>query len=573
MLESRNASEKVKILVVDDHVENILALQGTLADPTYNVFKATSGAEALRLILKHEFAVILLDVVMPKMDGLETARIIRRRDASKDVPLIFLTANGAEPGLNHKAYSLGAVDFLVKPLDTDVVKAKVSVFVDLFRKTQQIRLQQEQLREAERRQTEEGQQFLAAASEALLSSLEYRDTLAAVAKLAVPRLGDFCWVGVAAGEPEGSPDLIIAQVDAEKGAQAEELFRKLPVNREHGLGTVMRTRKSELISEFLEPPSSLSDSEELKTLRALGLRSVMTVPMLVRDRILGTITFAITAPRQAHTAGDLGIAEDLAHRAAFAIDNARLYQQAQDAIRARDEFLSIASHELRTPLTPLQLQLQRLVKQLEKESGLKGSSDGFKTVLKRCEQQVLRLNALVENLLDVSRITSGQLKIQPERVDLVEMLRDIVGRFTEELVSANCGVDLGVGESIVGQWDRVRIEQVVTNLITNAIKYGSGKPIEIRLIKEGQIARFSIRDNGIGIAPEEQTRIFGCFERAVSTRAYGGLGLGLYIAQQILDAHGGRIRVESVPNHGALFIVDLPLEPQNLGPPALSALA
>src|SRR5712692_1249964 len=566
MLERWNPSEKVKILVVDDHPENILALKATLADPTYDVFTATSGAEALGLILKHEFAVILLDVVMPKMDGLETARIIRRRDASKDIPLIFLTANGTEVGLNYKAYSLGAVDFLIKPIDTDVVKAKVSVFVDLFRKTQQICLQQEQLRQTERRQAEAGQQFLAAASEALLSSLQYRETLAAVARLAVPRLGDFCMVEVAAGESDGGSDFTIAQVDPEKGAQAEELFRKLSVDREHGIATVMRTRKSELISESVgQPPSAL--------LRAMGLTSVMTVPMTVRERILGAITFAIAAPCQAHNEADLAIAEDLAHRAAFAIDNARLYQQAQDAIRARDEFLSIASHELRTPLTPLQLQLQRLVKQLEKESGLKGSSDGFKTVLKRCEQQVLRLNALVENLLDVSRITSGQLKIQPERVDLVEMLRDIVGRFTEELVSANCGVDLGVGESIVGQWDRVRIEQVVTNLITNAIKYGSGKPIEIRLIKEGQIARFSIRDNGIGIAPEEQTRIFGCFERAVSTRAYGGLGLGLYIAQQILDAHGGRIRVESVPNHGALFIVDLPLELQNLGPPALSALA
>ncbi len=566
MLERWNPSEKVKILVVDDHPENILALKATLADPTYDVFTATSGAEALGLILKHEFAVILLDVVMPKMDGLETARIIRRRDASKDIPLIFLTANGTEVGLNYKAYSLGAVDFLIKPIDTDVVKAKVSVFVDLFRKTQQICLQQEQLRQTERRQAEAGQQFLAAASEALLSSLQYRETLAAVARLAVPRLGDFCMVEVAAGESDGGSDFTIAQVDPEKGAQAEELFRKLSVDWEHGIATVMRTRKSELISESVgQAPSAL--------LRAMGLTSVMTVPMTVRERILGAITFAIAAPRQAHNEADLAIAEDLAHRAAFAIDNARLYQQAQDAIRARDEFLSIASHELRTPLTPLQLQLQRLVNQLEKESSLNGSSNGMKIALKRSERQVLRLTALVENLLDVSRITSGHLRIQPEWVDLVEVLRDVVGRFTEELGRAGCEVDLDAGESVVGQWDRLRIEQVVTNLIANAIKYGSGKPIEIRLIKNGRTAGFSIRDNGIGIAPEQQTRIFGRFERAVSTRAYGGLGLGLYIAQQILDAHGGRIRVESAPNQGARFIVELPLQPDNLERLALNALA
>jgi signal transduction histidine kinase/DNA-binding response OmpR family regulator len=566
MPERRNPSEKVKILVVDDHRANTLALQATLADPTCEVFMATSGADALGLILKHEFAVILLDVVMPKMDGLDTARIIRRRDASKDIPIIFLTANGTEVGLNRKAYALGAVDFMIKPLDTEVVKAKVSVFVDLFRKTQQICLQQEQLRQAERRQAEEGQRFLAAASEALLSSLQYRDTLAAVARLAVPRLGDFCMVEVAAGESDGGSDFTIAQVDPEKGAQAEELFRKLSVDRKHGIGTVMRTRKSELISELVgQPPSAL--------LRAMGLTSVMTVPMTVRDRILGAITFAIAAPRQAHSESDLAIAEDLAHRAAFAIDNARLYRQAQDAIRARDEFLSIASHELRTPLTPLQLQLQRMVKQLEKESGLNGSSDGMKIALKRSERQVLRLTALVENLLDVSRITSGHLRIQPEWVDLVEVLRDVVGRFAEELGRAGCEVDLDAGESVVGQWDRLRIEQVVTNLIANAIKYGSGKPIEIRLLKNGRTAGFSVRDNGIGIAPEQQTRIFGRFERAVSTRAYGGLGLGLYIAQQILDAHGGHIRVESVPNQGARFIVELPLQPETVERPPSSALA
>ena len=566
MLARRNLSEKVKILLVDDHRENIIALQGALDDPTLEVFTATSGDEALGLILKHEFAVILLDVVMPKMDGLETARIIRQRDASKDIPLIFLTANETEVGLNRKAYSLGAVDFLIKPLDIDVVKAKVSVFVDLFRKTQQICLQQERLRKAERRQAEAGQQFLAAASEALLSSLRYQDTLAAVARLAVPRLGDFCMVEVAAGESEGGSDFTIAQVDPNKGAQAEELFRKLAVDREHGFGTVMRTRKSELISERMgQPPSAL--------LRGMGLTSVMTVPMTVRERILGAITFAIAAPRHAHSEADLTIAEDLAHRAAFAIDNARLYRQAQDAIRARDEFLSIASHELRTPLTPLQLQLQKMVKQLEKESSLNGSSEGMKTSLKRSERQVLRLTALVENLLDVSRITSGHLRVQLERVDLVEVLRDVVGRFTEELGRAGCEVDLDAAESIVGQWDRLRIEQVVTNLIANAIKYGSGKPIDIRVIKNGKTAGFSIRDNGIGIAPEQQTRIFGRFERAVSTRAYGGLGLGLYIAQQIVDAHGGRIGVESAPNQGARFTVELPLQPENPEPLALNAFA
>jgi signal transduction histidine kinase len=173
---------------------------------------------------------------------------------------------------------------------------------------------------------------------------------------------------------------------------------------------------------------------------------------------------------------------------------------------------------------------------------------------------VTRLTALVDNLLDVSRITSGHLTLQREEFDLAEVTKDVTERFAEEISRAGCSLQLDANGPVIGCWDRVRIEQVVTNLLANAIKYGGGKPIEITVNPQDEGAHFAIRDYGIGIAADERERIFERFERAVSSRAYGGLGLGLYIARQILNAHGGSIQVESGPGSGSLFRVWLPSE-------------
>jgi PleD family two-component response regulator len=201
----------VDILIVDDHPENLVALEGVLARGDYRLVMATSGSEALKQVLKNDFAVILLDVMMPLMDGFETASLIRGREASRHIPIVFLTANTTDVSFIYKAYAVGGVDYLVKPIEPDVVRAKVAVFVDLFRKTQQIRRQEAQLREAERlraeealraerRQNEERYRFLASASAALLSTLEYRATLERVARLAVPRWPTgACWTSVTTG--------------------------------------------------------------------------------------------------------------------------------------------------------------------------------------------------------------------------------------------------------------------------------------------------------------------------------------------------------------------------------------
>jgi signal transduction histidine kinase len=240
-----------------------------------------------------------------------------------------------------------------------------------------------------------------------------------------------------------------------------------------------------------------------------------------------------------------------------AIENSRLYREAQEAVRARDEFLSIASHELKTPLTTLQLQIQGLARKL-KSSGDQPALQGLVARVATSERQVERLTALINNLLDISRITAGRLDLDLEPVDLAAVAREAAARFREDLARAGCVLELRADGECVGQWDRLRLEQVVTNLLSNAAKYGAGRPIEIEVDGGDATARFSIRDHGIGIPAEHQARIFERFERAVSDRHYGGLGLGLWIVRQIVDAFGGTIQVESQAGAGSTFTVLLP---------------
>jgi len=250
----------------------------------------------------------------------------------------------------------------------------------------------------------------------------------------------------------------------------------------------------------------------------------------------------------------------LAAQAAVAIDNARLFQRSREAIALRDEFLSICSHELKTPLTTLKLQTQMNRRIFNQKGSM--PTERASALLSTTDRQVDRLSRLVDDMLDVSRIATGKLRMEFESFDIAALVREVAERMRPQLESASCDLRLEIGPRVMGQWDRFRIDQVVTNLITNAIKYGPGKPVHIGVAEEGGEARITVRDEGIGIAPEHHGRIFERFERAVgSDSQVGGLGLGLYITRQILEAQGGTIRVESEVGRGATFIVELPLEP------------
>jgi signal transduction histidine kinase len=235
----------------------------------------------------------------------------------------------------------------------------------------------------------------------------------------------------------------------------------------------------------------------------------------------------------------------------------RLLEEVQDALRARDEFLTVASHELKTPLTSLRLEAQNLQRNLARGNVDVGRAA---TRVESMVIQITRLTKLINNLLEVTHLTAttGQPALMRESLNLSELIRDVCGRFATELESSECPLRLQLQEDVAGSWDRLRMESVLVNLIGNAIKYGPRKPITLSLEAKDGVVRLSVRDEGIGIAPTDQARIFERFERAVSIRHYGGLGIGLWLVRRIVEAHGGRIEVRSAPEEGSTFTMELP---------------
>ncbi|MFP2930274.1 PAS domain S-box protein [Pyxidicoccus sp. 3LG] len=239
--------------------------------------------------------------------------------------------------------------------------------------------------------------------------------------------------------------------------------------------------------------------------------------------------------------------------------------QAQEAIRLRDEFLSIASHELKTPLSAIQLQLQSLL------HGSHALEPKLRKKAERAYKGGERLTELVETLLDVSRIATGRFVLSLRTFDLARSVEELVERFREQASAEGCELSLRLDESVTGEWDPLRVEQVVTNLLSNALKYAAGRPVELAVRTEGENAVLTVSDQGPGIPEPDRARIFDRFERAASMSHFGGMGLGLYVARQIVEAHGGSIAVEEVAPHGARFIVTLPRAPRLAAAPVASA--
>lgn len=254
--------------------------------------------------------------------------------------------------------------------------------------------------------------------------------------------------------------------------------------------------------------------------------------------------------------GYLGTVTDITAQQEAEAERERLLTDLKQAVRQRDDFLSIASHELKTPLTTLRIHVEMLERMASRQ-GMDGASERVRTKVEKIERQVTRLEDLIHMLLDVSRITQGRLELEREEMDLSELVREVASRFSEELEDAGCAVHLTVRPSVRGRWDHGRMDQVVTNLVTNAMKYGKGKPVDIEVGAFEDHPYVRVVDHGIGIPPEDQARIFGKFERAVSGQRYSGLGLGLWITRQIVEAHGGTIRVEDTPGGGASFTIEL----------------
>jgi signal transduction histidine kinase len=353
--------------------------------------------------------------------------------------------------------------------------------------------------------------------------------------------------------------LTVAHVDPAKVELARELRRRYPPDFEapRGLPQVLRTGQPELVEEVSDTllVALARDEEHLRIVRELGLTSAMIVPLVARERILGAITLVAAESGRRYGAQDLAFAEELARRAALAIDNARLYREAREAIGTRDEFLSIASHELRTPLTVLSTHAQMLQRQTERgqlDPALVGRS------ARAITDQSNKLVGLILQLLDVSRMESGKLQLEPERVDLVEFVKRYVSTIRAE--SPSHPIRLEAPERLEASLDPLRFEQVLTNLVDNAIKYSpEGGPIEVGLrCPSPELIELAVQDRGLGIPPEQRGQIFERFFQAHGAGRRGGLGLGLYISRQIVELHGGQIWAEFPERGGSHFVVRLP---------------
>ncbi|HWE27412.1 MAG TPA: ATP-binding protein [Polyangia bacterium] len=413
---------------------------------------------------------------------------------------------------------------------------------------------------AERRATRRAT-FLAAASKILAGPLEDVTPLDVIARMTVPWLCDWC--NILLVDDDGQ---VRSAAAYHHDASKIEAIRKLQpdLKRNRSVARVILTGEplldNDICDEQLAGPVERSifrvaSDEQLEIMRSLGVRARMAVPLRARGQIIGAMSFVSTDPQRRFDRDDLTLVADLAQRAALAIDNQRLYQSSKQAVAQRDEFLSVASHELRTPVTSLQIAVQ---------SALSLGDDappGFlHHALDTAERQTRRLGRLVDALLDVSRVQAGRLELEREPTDLGAVVREVVSLLAADARRAGCEVRVHIADGVVGRWDRARIDQVVTNLLTNAIKYGAGAPIVIDVSKANGGARLSVRDEGIGVADSERSRIFERFERAVSSKHYGGLGLGLYIVRHIVAAHRGDVTVESTLGAGAQFTVELPLD-------------
>jgi signal transduction histidine kinase len=562
--------DRADILIVDDRSDKLLVYRTILEDLDQNLFTVASGEQALKQVLERDFAVILLDVNMPGMDGLETAALIRKRGRSAHIPIIFVTADFNDDHHMAKGYALGAVDYIASPVVPEVLRAKVKVFVDLYLLAQQtkrqaqehIALAEERVARATAEQATRRLAFLAQASVALAGSLDLAAITRELAGLCVPFLADVCTLTLAAENDESSStEVAWMSADPQLG-----LLRRSSAavgNRwfDHAVERVQKSGKLETFGE--RPPDAATRgageamlASDIGAAAEFPVNGLAIVPLPARGRTLGVLTLGLGPSGRTFDADALSMATDLAGRAAIALDNARLYGKIQAEDRRKDEFLAMLAHELRNPLAPISNAVHIL--QVSEKDPAK-----FKWAIEVISRQLTQLVRLVDDLLDVSRITRGKIELKIEAIDAskvvaaaVETSRPFVDALEHTLTV------LLPPDPLLLKGDFARVAQILANLINNAAKYtNQGGRIAVTAAREGANVVFRVRDTGIGIPGELLSSIFEPFTQIDRTlaRSQGGLGIGLTLVRRLVEMQGGRVFASSDgPDQGSEFTVSLP---------------
>jgi len=555
----------VNILVVDDVPAKLLAMEALLSDLHENVVCVHSGADALRQLLEREFAVILLDVNMPDMDGFETAELIRQHPRLRRVPIIFMTA-ASDDTHALRGYSLGAVDYVLTPVVPDVLRTKVRVFVELFRMAAELRQQAEERvalarEQAGRAAAEEAARrsaLLADAGKHMARSLNLEATAKTVLDLLVPDLADAATLHL---RRNGSETVYArhrgeAHVAAEPPshlAEAPAMMHAPDVMR--AMDTAIATLGRQLIVE-----------------RVGAVESVRGVacPLFARGALLGVLAVVRDpAGGRGYDGASVALIEEMAGRAAIALDNCVLYREIEERDIRKEQFVAMLAHELRNPLGAI----TSAVAVMEMVGGDPG--ERAREIIKR---QLHSLAQLVEDLVDTTRITTGKISLTRAPVNLA----DSVSRCLKTIAIAGRtrGYDIAVdAQETWIQADSARIDQVLANLIGNALKYTpAGGRITIRVAIVDDQAVCEITDTGLGMSPEVLQRAFELFyqEERSSDRARGGLGIGLTLVRQLVELHGGTVEATSDgEGRGSRFTIRLPLRvpggPDETGPAAAPA--
>lgn len=546
---SQLRTEPVNILVVDDLPEKLLAYESILEELGQNIVMARTGEEALKLVLSQEFAVILLDVNMPGMDGLETAMLIRRRKKSAHTPIIFLTAFSDEIRMA-QGYASGAVDYLPTPVVPGILQAKVKVFVELAQMRKQAALQAEE--HAKRKAAEEDArrlEFLVDASEAFARAQGTRAIMQALIQMATPYLADYNRIWILDKDTQ-QLRLYGVNVEGEYISDPQKLAQITPVLESY-IRKVLKTGQPQLVDGLSESnffPHKKPAGEEFGAMAIL-------LPLVVKDYINAVFVLVSRTHFDNLRSATLSLANALISRAVPALENAILMERIKESDRRKDEFLAMLAHELRNPLAPIKGAVDALKMNTDEEI----RSQLEDTI----ERQTNHMVHLVDDLMDVSRITQNKIELRKEKIELsniishaIETSHPLIRQHRHRLIT-----DIP-DNAIWMEADFSRLSQIFSNLLNNAAKYTDAEGvIEIRVRNTGNSAVISVKDNGIGIPEDKLQSIFDMFSQVDNSleRSHGGLGIGLTLVRKLVEMHGGTISALSAgAGTGSEFVVTLP---------------